>query len=261
MRGERSEITRRAFQLKAEKLQHADPLSAMEIKAHVAALSDDLMATDEHYARILKASGSDAARVLRYLTLLAATGQSQKLYDAFHREIDMESLSPGGRAYVAQLLGYTGWVVDAAGVRKQLISQGHACGADAFDDLEYPSPSDEGGEIEGWKATSFPDITPAHVLDSHGVKQETVAQVVGNAISYLRMSGLPVLGVRSVTLPDGDEHAGLLINLLVDGDSAATSEAEWNLYGQLDGADGDPFISGAVSIGLIPKGNLSQHAC
>ncbi|USJ00841.1 hypothetical protein MUG10_00835 [Xanthomonas prunicola] len=251
--GKCSEFDIRRITAEAEKLAQHDALGAMEVKAMAAVLRQDYVAADGLYERVLQASGWGEGVLGRYCALLAISGRSMKIKAVLERyKLRGSILSPAARAYIAQLLGYCGWLMESGRMREELMAAGHSIGNTSIDAFEYPAVGDgdeQESEMSLFSKQSY--LTVPSVLEKNTVDAEALAGLVGEILCYLRGQGAVATAVRSLGAPRDDGTGSIMVNFVVGRDAEATSNLEWDLYGFL--AEKDPALlsTGVVTVGLV----------
>ncbi|UYB51135.1 hypothetical protein OCJ37_14190 [Xanthomonas sp. AM6] len=237
----------------AEKLSRSDALGALEVKAMVSVLDNDLSSADALYDRVLRATGGSEQRLVRYLHLLAFSGQPLKLMSVFKGLVaDEGTLSPAARAHIAQALGYCGWLSESGRIRDELSAAGHSIGDTSISELEYPE--DREGESQGGGMAILSKqhfLTAPFVIEQNSVDPEALAVLVGEVHSFLRSRGAPASAVRGLSSPRDDGTSSVMMNFVVKAEAEEASDLEWSLYGHLAQQESALLADGVVTIGLI----------
>ncbi|MCC4613680.1 hypothetical protein LL963_16535 [Xanthomonas campestris pv. esculenti] len=251
--GNWSEFDVKRISSEAEKLAQHDAFGAMEVKAMAAVLRGDYSSADVLYERVLRANGWSEGVLSRYCALLAISGQSIKIKSVLERCKQRDStLSPPARAYIAQLLGYCGWLIESGRMREELMEAGHSIGDTSIDAFEYPAVGDAGAqELEMSLFAKQNHLTVSSVLEQNAVDDEALASLVGEVLGYLRSQGAVASAVRSLGAPRDDGTGSVMVNFVVNRNAEAASNLEWDLYGHL--AEKDPALlsTGVVTVGLV----------
>lgn len=210
-----NEFSLRQLKARAEKLSSVDAVSGMEIKGHIALLSDDVPAGRELLDRVLSLAAHPADVTLRYMQGLQQRGFSTEVAEVFFNNPH----------------AFVGNVMATREARQILASHGY-----------FEAASELRTELTKMNATvAEVSYAPGEQLlahfDGEGVSDSDTAPVVAFVRSFMYEQGflLKRVGVSVVPEDDGMPSA-ILYELEIEASMDRAAEIEWDLYGKLESA-------------------------
>lgn len=214
-----NEFTLRQLKVKADQLAGVNAVWAMEVRGHLALLSDKLEAGRELLNRVLALSPNSPNVILRYMQGLQQRGLSAEVAEVFfeHRHAFAGNVTATKEA--RQILASHGYLKAAGELRAELAKMNAT-----VEEVSYAP-----GE---------------HLLaqfDSDGVTDSDTAPVVAFVRRFLFEEGVNLQRVAITVVPAEDKMpSAVLYELEVSAAPDRASELEWDLYGRLD-AEGFPL--------------------
>jgi len=200
------EFALRGLRRDIESLKRVDSSGYYELSAHLMLAAGKLDDADEEYSRAFRIAPGQVDVVVRYLTALSASNQSQKLRDRFNQYWETIRMDPAALRHCRGLLGGHGWIETQKRVDPELAKMKVA-----------PACQHEG--LEGFDS-----------MLANQVSEEEVAAVVTYCREFLYARRLAPHCIHSHVVPDGFGDSRLMYTYFVETTTEHAGQVEWDLF-------------------------------
>lgn len=220
--GSPTQFELKKLEREVEHLAKVDLAGSFEISGFIAALRGDLESIDDKYRRALTITDDFIGTRVRYMQLLGATAQTQKIYDAFVEFYPVLRNDPSALRSLESTLSFSGWITSAHNLAQDLKRMG----------------------VEPEKKIF------AERIEDFGLSESDLAAPVGFSQRWLISKDLRATFSQSMSIPCEDGKAHVLFQLGVERSPEEVARLEWDLFGALEEAAFPAEQSGLIRVTL-----------